>query len=126
MTSTLMCSAAGRSCGFAASLPSLCCPGPALADTLAPDHDPLSLCDGHHQVAVPAVAPHPDVHLEPRFLVYVWYMYGIYHAYVDLLHMYGICMVYVWYIPGYTIHMYSNTYTMYIQGIYMVYPFEYT
>ena len=56
------------------------------------------------------------LHLEPRFLVYVWYMYGIYHTYVDLLHMYGICMVYVWYILGYTIHMYSNGYTMYIQG----------
>ena len=55
-------------------------------------------------------------HLEPRFLVYVWYMYGIYHIYVDLLHMYGICMVYVWYILGYTIYMYSNGYTMYIQG----------
>jgi hypothetical protein len=66
MTSTLMSSAAtlgsaGRSSGLAASLPSLCCPGPALADTLPPD--PLSLCDGHHPGAAPAVAPHPDVHL---------------------------------------------------------------
>ena len=66
MTSTLMRSAvtlgsAGRSSGLAASLPSLCCPGPALADALAPD--PLSLCDGHHPGAAPAVAPHPDVHL---------------------------------------------------------------
>ena len=42
-------------------------------------------------------------------------MYGIYHTYVDVFHMYGICMVYVWYILGYTIHMYSNGYTMYIQ-----------
>ncbi len=49
------------SSGLASSLPSLCCPGPALADTLAPD--PLSFCDGHHLGAAPAVAPHPDVHL---------------------------------------------------------------
>ncbi len=38
--------------------PGLSCPGPALPDTLAPDH--LSLCDGHHQGAAPAVAQHPD------------------------------------------------------------------
>ena len=56
-----------------------------------------------------------DYHLEPLFLLYVWYMYSIYHTYVDVIHMYGICMVYVWYILGYTIHMYSNGYTMYIQ-----------
>ena len=55
-------------------------------------------------------------HLEPLFSVYAWYMYGIYHTYDVLIHMYGICMVYVWYILGYTIHMYSNGYTMYIQG----------
>ena len=66
MTSTLMRSAttlgsAGSSRCLTASLPSLCCPGPALADALAPD--PLSLCDGHHPGAAPAVAPHPDVHL---------------------------------------------------------------
>ncbi len=47
--------------GLAVSLPSLCYPGPALADALAPD--PLSLCYGHHSGAAPAVAPHPDVHL---------------------------------------------------------------
>ena len=47
--------------GLAVSLPSLSCPDPALADTLAPD--PLSLCYGHHPGVVPAVAPHPDVHL---------------------------------------------------------------
>ena len=47
--------------GLAASLPSLSCPDPALADTLAPD--PLSLCYGHHPGVAPAVAPHPDVHL---------------------------------------------------------------
>ena len=66
MTSTLMRSAttlgsAGSSRCLTASLPSLCCPGPALADALVPD--PLSLCDGHHPGAAPAVAPHPDVHL---------------------------------------------------------------
>ena len=66
MTSTLMRSAstlgsAGSSRCLTASLPSLCCPGPALADAHAPD--PLSLCDGHHPGAAPAVAPHPDVHL---------------------------------------------------------------
>ena len=47
--------------GLAVSLPSLSCPDPALADTLAPD--PLSLCYGHHPGVAPAVAPHPDVHL---------------------------------------------------------------
>jgi hypothetical protein len=45
----------------AVSLPSLSCPDPALADTLAPD--PLSLCNGHHPGATPAVAPQPDFHL---------------------------------------------------------------
>ncbi len=66
MTNTSLRSAAtlGSPCsssGLTASLPSLSCPDPALADTLAPD--PLSLCDGHHPGAAPAVAPHPDVHL---------------------------------------------------------------
>ena len=51
-----------RSC-LAVSLPSLSCPDPALADTLAPAPDPLSLCYGHHPGVAPAVAPHPDVHL---------------------------------------------------------------
>ncbi len=55
-------------------------------------------------------------HLEPQFLVYAWYMYGIYHTYGVLIHMYGKCMVYVWYILGYTIHMFYSGYTMYIQG----------
>ncbi len=53
---------AGRSSGLVALLPtSLCCPGPAFADTPAPD--PLSLCYGHHPGAALAVEPHPDVHL---------------------------------------------------------------
>ena len=47
--------------GLAATLPRLCRPEPALADTLAPY--PLSLRDRHHAGAAPAVAPHPDVHL---------------------------------------------------------------
>jgi hypothetical protein len=47
--------------GLAVSLPSLSCPDPALADTLAPD--PLSLCYGHHLGVAPAVVPHPDVQL---------------------------------------------------------------
>ncbi len=47
--------------GLAASLPSLCCLDPDLADTLAPD--PLSLCYGHHPWVAPAVAPHRDIHL---------------------------------------------------------------
>jgi hypothetical protein len=55
-----LCSSGSSSC-LAASLPSLTCPDPALADTLAPD--PLSLCDGHYPGAAPAVAPHPNVHL---------------------------------------------------------------
>ncbi len=54
---------AGRSSGLAASLPSLSCPGPALAGTLAPDPLSLCQCDEHHLEVVPAVAPHPDVHL---------------------------------------------------------------
>ncbi len=66
MTNTLMRStttlgSAASGSGLAASLLSLCCPGPALADALAPD--PISLCNGHHPGAAPAVAPHPDVHL---------------------------------------------------------------
>ncbi len=66
MTSTLMSSAAtlgsaGSSSSLAAALPGLSCPDPALADTLAPD--PLSLGDGRHPGAAPAVPPHPDVHL---------------------------------------------------------------
>jgi hypothetical protein len=49
MTSTSLRSAAtlssaGHSISLAALLPSLTCPDPALADTLAPD--PLSLCNG--------------------------------------------------------------------------------
>ena len=48
--------------GLAATLPRLCRPEPALADTLAPY--PLSLRDRHHAGAAPAVAPHPDVDLE--------------------------------------------------------------
>ncbi len=48
-------------CGLAATLPRLCRPEPALAETLAPY--PLSLSDRHHAGAAPAVAPHPDVHL---------------------------------------------------------------
>ncbi len=66
MTSVSLCSAAtlgsaGSSSCLTVSLPSLSCPGPALADTLAPD--PPSLCNGHHPGVTPAVAPHPDVHL---------------------------------------------------------------
>ena len=52
------------SCGsgcLAATLPRLCGPDPALAETLSPD--PLRLSDGHHPSAAPAVAPNPDVHL---------------------------------------------------------------
>ena len=46
--------------GLTVTLPRLCRPYPALADTLAPD--PLRLSDGHHPGAVPA-APHPDINL---------------------------------------------------------------
>ena len=56
--------------GLAATLPRLCRPEPALADTLAPY--PLSLSDRHHAGAAPAVAPHPDVHLvEPAAVALV-------------------------------------------------------
>ena len=50
-------------CGscLAATLPRLCRPEPALAETLTPY--PLRLRDRHHAGAAPAVAPHPDVHL---------------------------------------------------------------
>ena len=66
MTSGSLCSAAAlgspaRSSSLTATLPRLCRPDPALADTLAPD--PLRLSDGHHPGAAPAVAPHPDVDL---------------------------------------------------------------
>jgi hypothetical protein len=54
-------SSPSSSIGFAVSPPSLCCPGSALADMLAPDL--LSLCNGHHPGAAPAVVPQPDVHL---------------------------------------------------------------
>ena len=47
--------------GLTATLPRLCRPEPALAETLAPY--PLSLGDRHHAGATPAVAPHPDIHL---------------------------------------------------------------
>ena len=47
--------------GLAATLPRLCRPEPALAETLTPY--PLRLRDRHHAGAAPAVAPHPDVHL---------------------------------------------------------------
>ncbi len=67
LSRAISCCSPGRSSGLATSRLCLCCPDPALADTLAPD--PLSLCDGHHTAAItvrevaPAVAPHPDVHL---------------------------------------------------------------
>ncbi len=48
-------------CGFAATLPRLCRPGPAIAEPLGPD--PLHLGDRHHPGSAPAVSPHPDVHL---------------------------------------------------------------
>ena len=59
-----------------------------------------------------------SLHLEPVFLVYAWYMPGIYHTYCVLIHMYGIRMVYTWYILGYTMSWYIHRsgYTMYIQG----------
>ena len=47
--------------GLTATLPRLCRPEPALAETLAPY--PLSLGDRHHAGATPAVAPHPDIYL---------------------------------------------------------------
>jgi hypothetical protein len=68
MTSALLCSSVTTVCsachssGLPVSLPtSLCCPGPAFADMLAPDA--LNLCDGHLPGAAPAIAPKPDVHL---------------------------------------------------------------
>jgi hypothetical protein len=66
MPSTSLCSASTLSstsscCCLAVLLPSLPCPGPALADTLASGL--LSLCHGDLLGAAPAVAPHPDIHL---------------------------------------------------------------
>ncbi len=46
---------------FAAPLPRLSRPNPALADTLAPDA--FSLLDGYRPGAAPAVAQRPTVHL---------------------------------------------------------------
>jgi hypothetical protein len=54
-----------------------------------------------------------QVHLEPRFSVYVWYMPGKYHVYVDLNDIHGIYMVYPW--------IYMVYHLMYIHGIYVVY-----
>ena len=55
---------APRGSGLAATLPRLCGPDPALAETLSPD--PLRLRDGHHPIAAPAIEPHPDIHfVEP-------------------------------------------------------------
>jgi hypothetical protein len=50
-------------CGLAATLPRLCRPDPALAESLGPDPLRLGDYDRHHTEAAPAVAPHPDVHL---------------------------------------------------------------
>ena len=68
MTSDSLCSAAAlcspaRSSGLTATLPRLCRPDPALADSDTLPPDPLRLSDGPHPGAAPAVAPHPDVHL---------------------------------------------------------------
>ena len=56
--------------GLAATLPRLCRPKPALAETLAPY--PLRLRDRHHAGAAPAVAPHPDVHHIQMFTGAEW------------------------------------------------------
>ncbi len=59
------------------------------------------------------------IHLEPLFLVYAWNMPGIYHVYVDVLHIHGIYMVYPW-----IYHVYPSDwiYHVYQPSIYMVYP----
>ncbi len=51
------------------------------------------------------------LHLEPLFSVYAWNMPGIYHAYVVLPHMPGICLLNPW-----LYHVYPSDW------IYMVYP----
>jgi hypothetical protein len=119
MTSTLMSSAAtlGSPCCnscLTVLLPSLCCPGAALADTLAPD--PVSLCDGHHLGAAPAIAPHPDVHLvEPAAVVPVLLRVGggasesktliVLHTILHMIqkcckNLIVFCHVPVWQTPG--------------------------
>jgi hypothetical protein len=58
------------------------CPGPALADTLAPD--PLCLCNWHHPGAAPIVAPHTDVHLvEPAAIAPVPSSSSFYFIWLD-------------------------------------------
>ncbi len=70
-----------------------------------------------------------QVHLEPRFSVYAWYMPGIYHIYVDVLHIHGIYMVYFWIyhvFPSDWINMvYPWIYHVYPPSIYMIYPWIY-
>ncbi len=73
------------------------------------------------------------IHLEPLFLVYAWNMPGIYHVYVDILHIHGIYMVYPWiyhvYPSDWIYHVYRpSTYMVYPcrPSIYMVYPWMYT
>ena len=70
------------------------------------------------------------LHLEPRFLVYAWYMPGIFHPYAILIHMDGIYMGYTWYIHGISMAMdipyiskdIHGISILYMDGIYLVYP----
>jgi hypothetical protein len=58
----------------------------------------------------------------PQFFVYAWNMPGIYHVYVDVLHVHGIYMVY----PSDWIYMvYPWKNHVYQPSMYMVYPWTY-
>ena len=77
-------------------------------------------------LSIPVLDPE---HLEPLFSVYAWNMPGIYHVYVDVLHIHGIYMVYTWiyhvYPSDWIYMVYPGIYYVYPPSIYMVYPWIY-
>jgi hypothetical protein len=111
-SATILCSTCCSS-SLAVLLPSLCCPAPALANTLAPGPDPLNLRDGHHPGAAPAVAPHPspDIHLEEPAVVVPVQLCVISNQDVDL-DIWNPYEVYSRYIPCiFHVHVGQSTYT---------------
>jgi hypothetical protein len=58
-----------------------------------------------------------EYHLEPVFVVYAWNMPGIYHVYVDVLHIHGI-----YYIHGISMDSPYISIEMDIHGISMDIP----
>ncbi len=73
---------------------------------------------------------HLSPSLEPLFSVsYAWNMPGVYHVYVDVLHIHGIYMVYPWiyhvYPSDWIYMVYPCIYHVYPPSIYMVHPWIY-